>query len=192
MPKRNKNSDSKDLINEKSSKRSKTASPSTSTANEPNKQKLLLDKYKTKKEKLCFTEIKGDLFQANQNISLAHCVSQDLKMGAGIAVEFKKRFKGTGELTEQNKEVGECAYLKRDSRYIFYLITKKVYNHKPNYVVLEKCLKELMDSCKSFNIQELAMPRIGSGLDNLDWSIVSRIIDDVFESSGIQITIYYL
>ena len=95
-------------------------------------------------------------------------------------------------LAEQNKEVGECAYLKRDSRYIFYLITKKVYNHKPNYVVLEKCLKELMDSCKSFNIQELAMPRIGSGLDNLDWSIVSRIIDDVFESSGIQITIYYL
>ena len=41
-----------------------------------------------------------------------------------------------------------------------------------------------MDSCKSFNIQELAMPRIGSGLDNLDWSIVSRIIDDVFEKYG--------
>jgi len=190
MPKRSKKNE---LVNEKESKRAKSASTSTaSSSNEPNKQKLLLDKYKTKKEKLCFTEIKGDLFQCNQNISLAHCVSQDLKMGMGIAVEFKKQFKGTGELTDQNKEVGECAYLKRDSRYIFYLITKKVYNHKPNYVVLEKCLKELLELCKRFNIQELAMPRIGSGLDNLDWSIVSRIIDDVFEESGIQIKIYYL
>ena len=90
------------------------------------------------------------------------------------------------------KDVGQCADLKRDDRYVFYLITKKVYNHKPNYIILEKCLKDLLDLCKKFDIHELAMPRIGSGLDNLDWNYVSRIIDDVFEASDIQITIYYL
>lgn len=195
MPKRNKSENSKGSKDEKASKRAKGDSSSISAsnkANEPNKEKLLLEKYKNKKEKLCFNEVKGDLFQSNPNVSLAHCVSLDFKMGAGIAVEFKKRFKGTGELTEQNKELGQCAYLKRDTRHIFYLITKKVYNQKPNYVVLEKCLLDLLALCKTFNVQELAMPRIGCGLDNLDWDYVSRIIDGIFESSGIQITVYYL
>jgi hypothetical protein len=89
MPKRSK-PESKEVTNDKTSKKAKT---------EPN----ILDKFKTKKEKLCFTEVKGNLFQCDDNVSLAHCVSLDFKMGAGIAVEFKKRFKGTGELTDQGK-----------------------------------------------------------------------------------------
>ncbi len=58
--------------------------------------------------------------------------------------------------------------------------------------MLDKSLKDLHNLCKKFNVIELAMPRIGSGLDKLDWYFVSRIIDDIFESSGIQITVYYL
>lgn len=75
---------------------------------------------------------------------------------------------------------------------MFYLVTKKVYNHKPTYMTIEKCLKDLCELCKKFKIEQLAMPRIGSGLDNLDWYYVSRIIDDLFKETNIQITVYYL
>lgn len=34
-------------------------------------------------------EIKGDLFTAGEDYSLAHCVAEDFRMGAGIAVQFK-------------------------------------------------------------------------------------------------------
>lgn len=34
------------------------------------------------------------------------------------------------------------------------------------------------------------MPMIGSGLDKLEWDLVSRIIDDVFAKTNINITIY--
>lgn len=34
-------------------------------------------------------EISGDLFSAPSDYALAHCVSADLRMGAGIAVKFK-------------------------------------------------------------------------------------------------------
>lgn len=37
-----------------------------------------------------FTEIKKDLFTMDDAYCLAHCISSDAKMGAGIAVEFKK------------------------------------------------------------------------------------------------------
>ena len=56
------------------------------------------------KESLCFTFIKGDLFSAPLDASLAHCVSEDFRMGKGIATEFKKRFEGINELLTQSKK----------------------------------------------------------------------------------------
>lgn len=38
---------------------------------------------------LKFDEVEGDLFSASGDYALAHCVAADLKMGAGIAVQFK-------------------------------------------------------------------------------------------------------
>ena len=43
----------------------------------------------------------GDLFACSA--SLAHCVSQDLHMGKGIAAIFKKKFGGVGQLKAQSK-----------------------------------------------------------------------------------------
>ena len=71
------------------------------------------------------TEIKGNLFiESPKNCILAHCVSQDFHMGAGIVVEFKKRFGRVNELIQQNVKVGECCMLENNNYIIFYLITK--------------------------------------------------------------------
>lgn len=73
------------------------ASKSKSKSNEND----ILNRYKDKKANLCFKEVEGDLFDVANNVSLAHCVSSDFAMGAGIAAEFKKQFKGTGDLIAQ-------------------------------------------------------------------------------------------
>ena len=38
------------------------------------------------------TEIVGDLFDTPKDTALAHCVSSDLKMSSGIALQFRRRF----------------------------------------------------------------------------------------------------
>lgn len=55
------------------------------------------------KENLCFTVQNGDLFQVHENVSLAHCVSADMEMSKGIAVEFKNRFSRVDELLSHRK-----------------------------------------------------------------------------------------
>ena len=50
-----------------------------------------------------FREIKGDLFSCDKSACLAHCISADVKMGKGIAVTFKKMFRGVEELRNQGK-----------------------------------------------------------------------------------------
>nr|KAF6506955.1 O-acyl-ADP-ribose deacylase 1 [Rousettus aegyptiacus] len=53
------------------------------------------------------TYVKGDLFTCPKTDSLAHCISEDCRMGAGIAVLFKKKFGGVQELLNQHyKEKG--------------------------------------------------------------------------------------
>src|SRR5688572_9475496 len=74
-------------------------------------------------EKFTFTERQGDLFNnAPSTDALAHCVSRDLRMGKGIADIFKRKYGGVNELKAQSCKVGQVAHLKRDDRYIFYLI----------------------------------------------------------------------
>jgi len=138
----------------------------------------------------CFKLVKGDLFSADENVSLAHCVSEDFTMSKGIATEFKKRFNNVPKLLEQNTKIGGCAYLKDNDRYLFYLVTKKFTFHKPYYNSIEKSLKEMRAMCRKFEVKDLAMPMIGSGLDRLDWNLVEKIIDHVFKKENLNITIY--
>ena len=139
--------------------------------------------------------IKGDLFsilsnKAENETALAHCVSQDLCMGAGIAVIFKKKFGRVSELKSQNGKVCDIINLKVDNRHVFYLITKELYYHKPTYQSLENCLLKLYLDCKSMNINKIAMPKIGCGLDLLAWPKVENILNKIF--IDIQIIIYDL
>ena len=51
------------------------------------------------------SEVKGDLFSCPSSASLAHCVSEDMHMGKGIATLFKQKFEGVGELKSQGKQI---------------------------------------------------------------------------------------
>ncbi|KAB0403569.1 hypothetical protein E2I00_007814 [Balaenoptera physalus] len=117
---------------------------------------------KIQKEAECITYVKGDLFACPKTDSLAHCISEDCRMGAGIAVHFKKKFGGVQELLNQQKKSGEVAVLKRDGRYIYYLITKKRASHKPTYENLQKSLEAMKSHCLKNGVTDLSMPRQGN------------------------------
>lgn len=49
------------------------------------------------------TYVTGDLFSCPEDEALAHCISEDCRMGAGIAVRFRQKFDGVNELHEQSE-----------------------------------------------------------------------------------------
>lgn len=140
-----------------------------------------------------YIETKGNLFSVPQGYYLAHCISGDFALGAGIAKQFDevynmrfKLFKNYPfEMGEKYGYVGKALLIDN----VFNLVTKPKCYHKPSYDTLLDTIIDLSDQCKKLNITKLAMPKIGSGLDKLDWEKVKEIIQDVFEDSDIEILV---
>ncbi|XP_067863422.1 ADP-ribose glycohydrolase OARD1-like isoform X2 [Heptranchias perlo] len=136
--------------------------------------------------------VTGDLFTCPEDNALAHCISEDCRMGAGIAVVFKKLFQSVKELQNQDKKIGDVAVLQMKQRYIYYLITKKRASHKPTYDSLQSSLQAMKQHCLKNGVTHISMPRIGCGLDKLKWNKVAVTIEEVFKNTDIIITVYSL
>ena len=123
--------------------------------------------------------------------SIGHCVSSDLKMSKGIAKDFKEKFGGLLELQKQRRNVGNVIFIKRRGRYIFYMITKRHYWLKPSYSSMWKALSNLNIILLNLQIKRIALPKIGQGLDKLKWSKVEAQIRNCIDDS-IEVIIYVL
>lgn len=127
-------------------------------------------------------EIKGNLFEYTEGRIPVHCISQDCEMGEGIAVYMKKHYK-LGRLTAE--KFPDCIYYHE----VLNLITKKNYNGKPTYLTLEKALVRMKEICIEEGITHLVMPKIGCGLDRLQWPKVREYIQEVFKDTDIDILV---
>jgi len=138
-----------------------------------------------------FKEIVGPLPMREPGLNLVHTVSADFHMNAGIALQFKRNFGHQGYLKSFRKQPGEMAFIQDSNRFVFYLVSKPRYFHKPNPLDLLSSLWELNKFCLINNISSLALPRIGCGLGGLSWELtVKPILKAVFSQSNVKITIY--
>ena len=136
-------------------------------------------------------EIKGNLFDSST--SLAHCVSRDFAMSAGIAVRFSNLFGGKDELKNQNVNIGEVAWLYRDGRYIYYLVTKENYWNKPTYDNFRNSIRNLFVLCVKHDVKSLSIPKLGCGLDKLRWDKVKQIIIEEWPLiKDFKLDVYYI
>lgn len=150
---------------------------------------------------MIYKEINCDLFDYyDKGYYLVHCISADFKLGAGIAKEFEKRFHlredllyAYGDRWWQEYDMwfdGEA--LLHSKKRIIDLITKTRYWHKPTLYSISNALKKMKIGCEKHNITKVAMPKIGCGLDKLDWESVSSAIKEIFANSQIEIIVCYL
>lgn len=130
-----------------------------------------------------------DLFTVPQGYYLAHCISADFALGAGIAKKFDEvynmRYKLFRNYDYYDFIGGEALMVDN----VFNLVTKSQCYDKPTYSALREALEDMRDQMNACDITKLAMPKIGCGLDRLQWDKVYDIICDVFKDIDVDILI---
>lgn len=144
---------------------------------------------------MTYHEYHIDLFGTDKRYVLAHCISADFSLGAGIARAFSGMGVG-GELfmkyTGEWKGNGYCLLTSAGTgrhRGVLNLVTKERCNHKPTYGTLRQALRSMKEVCRKNGINAVAMPKIASGLDKLEWNQVSAMIHEEFADIDMEILV---
>ena len=153
---------------------------------------------------MIYKEEKKDLFLVDEGYKgymFAHCISADFALGAGIAVQFNKRFDCKKRLLEiypstrvsywdelQDESKGMCIF----TYPVYNLITKRNYWNKPTLHTIKKALLKMKKDVNVRNVKKIAMPKIGCGLDGQRWEDVSKIIKEVFDDTDVEILVCYI
>ena len=130
-----------------------------------------------------------DLFSMPQGYYLAHCISADFALGAGIAKVFDNVYNMRYKLW---RSYDHYVYRGGDALPIdnvFNLVTKAKCFQKPTYESLREALEMMKEQIDWLGVTKLAMPWIGCGLDKLQKDQVYDIICEVFEDMDIEIAI---
>jgi O-acetyl-ADP-ribose deacetylase (regulator of RNase III)/uncharacterized phage-like protein YoqJ len=114
-----------------------------------------------------YREIHGDIFTSGAEaiVNTVNCVGV---MGKGIALEFKRRYPDLFKAYRTACSRGELSagkvwiYRTKDSRIIFNCAVKDDWRNPSKIEWVESCLNELVQLCRSNNVESLALPWMGA------------------------------
>ena len=133
-----------------------------------------------------------NLMTVPQGYCLVHCISADLALGAGVAKQIDQEYGMRTMLKEYVKDEKapwpSCIGILN----VLNLVTKEKCWHKPTLDDLEAALWNLHECVETLHIKKLAMPKIGCGLDRLEWEDVEPILQEMFSDLDVEIMVCVL
>ena len=77
-------------------------------------------------------------------------------------------------------------------RYIYNLVTKERYCDKPNLSTPSKRLESMKTHASMNCVSTIAIPKLGCGLDQMNWQEVVKLLQDIFAYADVQLVVYTL
>lgn len=131
------------------------------------------------------TYVTGDLLGATQTV-IAHGCNNRGVMGSGVARQIRARWPNVYEVYELKHrvfglELGSIVPVATlDGKIIVNAITQDGFGRDGrvyvDYDAIESCFEIINQRVDSWEVTEVAMPRIGAGLGGGDWAIIESII----------------
>lgn len=113
---------------------------------------------------------------------ICHCVSADYKLGAGVALAIANARPDLRAYLDTLSYAHACCDTVFEAKdvTIHNLVTKSKYFQKPTYYNLDLALAALRLKIQTDKDIVIYCPRIGSGLDKLNWFKVVERLHEIF------------
>jgi O-acetyl-ADP-ribose deacetylase (regulator of RNase III) len=139
--------------------------------------------------------LKGDLFATEGLRAYAHGCNCAGAMGAGIAIEFKRRWPRMFEEYEARCKdgrfgLGDVFPWSEGETTVYNLGTQAHWRKKAQLPALGKSLRKMVELAEHSGIARIGLPRIGAGLGGLDWMRVKRILTDVGAETKVTLMVF--
>ena len=77
-------------------------------------------------------------------------------------------------------------------RYIYNLVTKERFCDKPNLSTPSKTLEAMKIHASMNGVSTIAIPKLGCGLDQMNWPEVVKLLRDNFAYADVQLVVHTL
>lgn len=144
------------------------------------------------------TFVKGDIFedpgQGEGTRAFAFAVSTSGALDAGIGVAFAKRHPALATALKERASAGELAMgevvpWSEGGTHVFALALLR--KGKPAKVSnVTQALEDLVAKAQAAGVRRIALPRIGGGKTELDWTRVKRVLGEVGDKTTIELVVY--
>jgi O-acetyl-ADP-ribose deacetylase (regulator of RNase III) len=139
--------------------------------------------------------LKGDLFATDGLTAYAHGCNCAGGMGAGIAIEFKKRWPRMYEeyalrCTDRRFQLGDVFTWSEEGKTIYNLGTQEHWRKKAQLPALAKALRTMATLATNAGVERIGLPRIGAGLGGLDWMRVKKILNEVGAETKVSLEVF--
>lgn len=131
-----------------------------------------------------------NLLDVPQGYYLAHCITGDFSLGAGVAKKIDYIFNMKEKLHRfftpgAKYYLGDALLVDN----VFNLVIKKDPTKKAKYKRLRATLEDMKDQMTENLITKVAMPKLGCGHENMDWDRAKEIIKEVFADTDVEILV---
>lgn len=139
----------------------------------------------------------GDLFAQPDLAALAHGCNCAGAMGAGIAVQFKKRWPAM--YAEYKRRCADGRFTPGDvfawedgGVTVFNLGTEKHWRTGATIDFIERSARALVAECEARKVAAVGMPRIGAGYGGLAWPNVEAALERACAGSAVRMVVVSL
>ena len=131
------------------------------------------------------TYVNGDLLGATQKVIVHGCNNRGV-MGSGVAAQIRARWPNVYEVYALKHrvfglEMGDVIPVATiDGKVVVNAVTQDGFGRDGrryvDYGAIENCFRTINDRVHGWEVNEIAMPRIGAGLGGGEWSVIEEII----------------
>ncbi len=128
--------------------------------------------------------VKGDLFETDLKV-IGHGVNLRGIMGGGVAAEIKRRYPRVFETYQQiclfkpeEFRLGDVlpASQTRNDPIIFNMATQDLPGADARYNAITNAAFSALALAKSLDVPEIAIPKIGTGIGELEWEVIEECL----------------